>query len=175
METCVCKNDLQENPSGESIPRLINAGPRLHSHRSIVWITCVYVWVCSAQGVDWQSAETAPETKGCHGNSQGWRRRAWLWCCAWRGEMDTADRMAGSERWAPWSRAHHASAFSPRLPPCSLAVVEWVGGCKENKRCISMRQLSGNWLCCSVSVLLFPLLKLQTSALSAYCTIYQHV
>lgn len=102
------------------------------------------------------------KTKSCHGNSQGWRRRVCLWCCAWSGEMDIGRQNGGGVRDAfcgpvPFLLLTKSLlSFSSCLPHCShVVVLKWVGGCKENKCWISMRQLRGNSFTLSVSLWLY--------------------
>ena len=123
--------------------------------------------------------DCAGKTKGCRGNSQGWRRRVCPWCCAWSGEMDIGRRNGGGERSVVLCHSRNSpSLCSASLPVSGVAPLlsswsEW----EENKRCISMRQLRGNSFSRSVSLwwgFYSFIYKPHNSAWSGYCTIYQY-
>lgn len=128
----------------------------------LVWIVCVCLFCKRGYFDDWLTQSSSErlhwKTKSCHGNSQGWRRRVCLWCCAWSGEMDIGRQNGGGASDAfcgplPFLLLTKSLlSFSSCLPLRSLVVVpKRVGGCKENKRWISMRQLRGNSFSRSVS------------------------
>lgn len=91
--------------------------PLQNSYIITITFNCVFVLVRGWFG-DWLSRSSSKrlrwKTKGCHGNSQGWRRRVCLW---WDGHWQTEWR--GSLQGILWScaipAAHQASA-SLRFP-----------------------------------------------------------
>lgn len=102
-----------------------------------------------------------------------------VWCAS-SGEMDigggASDAFCGPMPFLLLTKS--LLSFSSCLPHRSLVVVlKWVGGCKENKRWISMRQLRGNSfsLCLSLIVPLFFIYKQHNSARSGYYTVYQQM